>query len=65
MNKVLKPSDSECYTPSSEPFRVYNACTVCQTQESELLCPVTHVMCRVSVSEISYFDMNRTLFLCA
>jgi hypothetical protein len=23
MEKVWKPSDSECYTPSSEPFRVY------------------------------------------
>jgi hypothetical protein len=24
MDKVHKPSDSECYTPSSEPFRFYD-----------------------------------------
>jgi hypothetical protein len=24
MGKVRKPSDSECYAPSSEPFRFYN-----------------------------------------
>jgi hypothetical protein len=23
MDKVQKPSNSECYTPSSEPFRIY------------------------------------------
>jgi hypothetical protein len=23
MDKVLKPTDSECYTPSSEPIRFY------------------------------------------
>jgi hypothetical protein len=23
MKKVQKPSNSECYTPSSEPFRIY------------------------------------------
>jgi hypothetical protein len=23
MEKVQKPSNSECYTPSSEPFRIY------------------------------------------
>jgi hypothetical protein len=23
MDEVQKPSDSECYTPSSEPFRIY------------------------------------------
>jgi hypothetical protein len=24
MGKVQKPSDSECYVPSSEPFRIYD-----------------------------------------
>jgi hypothetical protein len=24
MNEVRKPSDSECYTPSSEPFRFHS-----------------------------------------
>jgi hypothetical protein len=32
MGEVQKPSDSECYTPSSEPFRFYSfACLVNQS----------------------------------
>jgi hypothetical protein len=29
MDKVQKLSSNECYTPSSEPFRMYNKCNYC------------------------------------
>jgi hypothetical protein len=34
MDKVRKPSNSECFTPSSEPLRIYLKARVCDISEN-------------------------------
>jgi hypothetical protein len=36
MDKVQKPSNSECYTRSSEPFRIYQSTVVTQTSTADV-----------------------------
>jgi hypothetical protein len=35
MDKVRKPSNSVCYTPSSEPYRIYVFLLICKLYETE------------------------------
>jgi hypothetical protein len=42
MGRILKPSNSECYTPSSEPFRFYLSLLCCSLSFSKGICIYGH-----------------------